>query len=119
MTNGGWESLITASAAVFQHDLSKLKTAVEYILDCKPDLAVCTGDLTSSGQPGEFERVKEILKPLIDSDVPLVYTPGNHDCYVRRPWCVRAMKETVFEVNQKRFTFDDMPMPDLRVSLSE
>ena len=94
----------------FQHDLSKLEKAVRYILDAKPDLAVCTGDLTSSGQPGEFERVKEILKPLTDSAIPLVYTPGNHDCYVKRPWCVKAMKDAVHEVNQKRFTFDEMPL---------
>ena len=93
----------------FQHDLSKLEKAVEYILDTKPDLAVCTGDLTSSGQPGEFARVREILKPLVNSQVPLVYTPGNHDCYVNRSWCVKAMKDTVREVNQQRFAFDDMP----------
>ena len=93
----------------FQHDLSKLEKAVGYILDSKPDLAVCTGDLTSSGQPGEFERVKAILAPLVNSSIPLVYTPGNHDCYVKRPWCVKAVKDAVFEVNQKRFTFEDMP----------
>lgn len=93
----------------FQHDLSKLEKAVAHILDVKPDLAVCTGDLTSTGQPGEFERVKKILAPLVDSGVPLVYTPGNHDCYVKRPWCVKAMKDAVNEVNQKRFTFDEMP----------
>ena len=93
----------------FQHDLSKLEKAVEYILDTKPDLAVCTGDLTSSGQPGEFSRVREILKPLVNSQTPLVYTPGNHDCYVNRSWCVKAMKDTVHEVNQQRFAFDEMP----------
>lgn len=93
----------------FQHDLSKLEKAVAYILDCKPDLAVCTGDLTSSGQPGEFGRVRQILKPLVDSSIPLVYSPGNHDCYVKRPWCVQAMKECVYEVNQGRFSFDEMP----------
>ena len=93
----------------FQHDLSKLEKAVEYILDTRPDLAVCTGDLTSSGQPGEFARVREILKPLVNSQVPLVYTPGNHDCYVNRSWCVKAMKDTVHEVNQQRFAFDEMP----------
>ena len=93
----------------FQHDLSKLEKAVGYILDSKPDLAVCTGDLTSSGQPGEFERVKAILAPLVNSSIPLVYTPGNHDCYVKRPWCVKAVKDAVYEVNQKRFTFEDMP----------
>ena len=79
----------------FQHDLSKLHRAVEYILDTRPDVAVCTGDLTSAGQPGEFARVLEILRPLQNSGVPLLYTPGNHDCYVRRPRCVAAVKNAV------------------------
>ena len=34
----------------FRHDLSKLQTAVEYILDVKPDAAVCTGELTNAGK---------------------------------------------------------------------
>ena len=93
----------------FRHDLSKLQNAVDYILDVKPDVAVCTGDLTSAGQPGEFSRVLEILKPLRDSDIPLLYTPGNHDCYVRRPWCVKAVKEAVEYLSCGRYTFDGMP----------
>ena len=36
----------------FRHDMTKLEKAVRYILDTKPDVAVCTGDLTSTGQPG-------------------------------------------------------------------
>ncbi|UKI34151.1 MAG: metallophosphoesterase [Lentisphaeria bacterium] len=36
----------------FRHDMTKLENAVRYILDTKPDVAVCTGDLTSTGQPG-------------------------------------------------------------------
>ena len=34
----------------FRHDMSKLKKAVDYILDVKPDVAVCTGDLTRCGR---------------------------------------------------------------------
>jgi 3',5'-cyclic AMP phosphodiesterase CpdA len=93
----------------FRHDLSKLQKAVNYILDVKPDVAVCTGDLTSAGQPGEFARVLEILKPLRNSGIPLIYTPGNHDCYVRRPWCVKAVKDAVEYLSNGRYTFDDMP----------
>ena len=94
----------------FRHDLSKLQTAVEYILDTRPDVAVCTGDLTSAGQPGEFSRVLEILKPLRDSDIPLIYTPGNHDCYVTRPQCVKAVKDAVEYLAKGRYTFDSMPV---------
>jgi len=93
----------------FQHDLSKLQKAVDRIMELKPDLAVCTGDLTSSGQPGEFAKVHEIMKPLADSSIPLVYTPGNHDCYVRRTSCVKAVNEAFYEYNQHRFRFDELP----------
>lgn len=94
----------------FRHDLSKLSRAVEYIMDTRPDVAVCTGDLTSAGQPSEFAKVLEILKPLQQSDIPLLYTPGNHDCYVRRPQCVAAMKDAVRFMSQNRYTFDDLPL---------
>lgn len=93
----------------FRHDLSHLTRAVEYILDTKPDIAVCTGDLTSAGQPGEFEKVLKIIKPLYQSDIPLFYTPGNHDCYVRRSKCVDAVKNAVEVMSQKKYTFDTMP----------
>ncbi len=93
----------------FRHDLRKLKTAVECILDTRPEVAVCTGDLTSSGQPGEFERVLDILAPLGGSGIPLLYLPGNHDCYVRRPQCVAAMKNAVDRLSGTDYCFDDLP----------
>jgi len=94
----------------FKHDLKKLENAVSYILDTRPDVAVCTGDLTSSGQPGEFEKVRGILAPLRDSAVPLIYLPGNHDCYVPRPRCVAAMKGMVDYLANGRYTFDALPI---------
>lgn len=93
----------------FRHDLSHLNRAVEYILDARPDVAVCTGDLTSAGQPGEFEKVLKIIKPLYESDIPLFYTPGNHDCYVRRLKCVTAVKNAVEIMSQGKYGFDMMP----------
>ncbi|MBN2640094.1 MAG: metallophosphoesterase [Victivallales bacterium] len=94
----------------FQHDLNKLHTAVDYILAEKPDLAVCTGDLTSTGQPGEFEKVKVILKRIVESDVPLFFVPGNHDFYVYRKRCVNAMKYMVKYLNQGKYDFDRLPV---------
>ncbi len=93
----------------FRHDLSRLEKAVEYILDNKPDVVVCTGDLTSSGQPGEFEKVRPLLAPLRDSTIPLFYLPGNHDCYVRRPKCVNAVREMVEYLSRGDFRFTDLP----------
>ncbi|MBE6364675.1 MAG: hypothetical protein E7053_02850 [Lentisphaerae bacterium] len=93
----------------FRHDLSHLAKAVEYIMDTKPDVAVCTGDLTSAGQPGEFVKVLEIIKPLYSSNIPLIYTPGNHDCYVKRKKCVEAVKNAVQVMSQNKYTFDSFP----------
>lgn len=94
----------------FRHDLSHLSKAVEYIMDTRPDIAICTGDLTSAGQPGEFDKVLRIIKPLCDSDIPLIYTPGNHDCYVTRPKCVAAMKKAVSIMSQEKYSFEHLPL---------
>jgi 3',5'-cyclic AMP phosphodiesterase CpdA len=94
----------------FRHDLSKLEKAVDYIMSTRPDVAVCTGDLTSAGQPGEFEKVRKVLDVLRNSDIPLIYMPGNHDCYVKRPKCVRAMKDMVEYLSRGRYTFDALPV---------
>lgn len=93
----------------FRHDLKLLEKAVEYILAVKPDAAVCTGDLTSTGQPGEFEKTLNILEPLRRSGIPLIYMPGNHDCYVKRPKCVQAMKNAVRQLNGDEYNFDSLP----------
>lgn len=94
----------------FQHDLTLLEKAVDYILEKKPDLAVCTGDITSTGQPGEFKKSLDILAPLAESGIPLVYVPGNHDYYVKNKKCVNAMKSAFDFLNQGRFSFDSLPV---------
>lgn len=93
----------------FRHDLKLLEKAVGYILCEKPDVAVCTGDLTSTGQAGEFKRTLDILEPLRASNIPVIYLPGNHDCYVKRPKCVNAMKDAVRMLNGDDYAFDKLP----------
>ena len=94
----------------FKHDLGRLEKAVDHILASRPDVAVCTGDLTSTGQPGEFARVLEILEPLRRSDIPLLYMPGNHDCYVKVPKCVDAVNAAVEHLSRGEYKFADMPL---------
>ena len=94
----------------FRFNLKRLETLVRYIIANPVDLVVCTGDLTSTGQPGEFNTIKEILQPLRDSNIPIIYTPGNHDCYVKRDKCVKAMEEMVEYLSRGRYRFSDMPV---------
>jgi 3',5'-cyclic-AMP phosphodiesterase len=45
-------------------------------LDPAPDAVIVTGDLTQLGEPGEYDRVRELLAPL---EMPVHTLPGNHD----------------------------------------
>lgn len=95
----------------YQHDLSLLEKAVNYILANRPDVAVCTGDLTSTGQPGEFKKVLKLMEKLYDSDIPVIYVPGNHDYYVHNKRCVQAMKDAFAYLNHHlHINFDDLPV---------
>lgn len=92
------------------HKMERLAKCVEIILQEKPDIAICTGDLTSVGQPSEFDECIEILNPLIDSDIPLLYVPGNHDRYVKSKSCDSAMRAAVSKLNNSfKLSFDDLP----------
>lgn len=93
----------------FRHNLDLLKRAVAYILEIRPEVVVCTGDLTSTGQPGEFARVLAILEPLRAAQIPFFYLPGNHDCYVKRPSCVRAVRAAVERLNVPPLRFEELP----------
>ncbi len=94
----------------FKFDLSRLEQAVAYAVASQVDVAVCTGDLTSTGQPGEFDKIRQILQPLRDSGIPILYTPGNHDCYVKRPKCVKAMLDMVEYLSCESYKFSDFPV---------
>ena len=45
-------------------------------IDPAPVAVLLTGDLTYDGNPGEYERVRELLEPL---EMPVHPIPGNHD----------------------------------------
>ena len=84
------------NGAIFRRHAYKqerLEKAVPMILNEKPDVIVFTGDATTCSQPEEFEKTLNLLQPLIKSGIPILYTPGNHDCYVRNPKCVDALRE--------------------------
>lgn len=93
------------------HKMERLERCVDYILQEQPDIAICTGDLTSVGQPSEFKLTLSILKPLIESDIPLIYTPGNHDRYVKSKKCYTALL-SAFEILNKKLeiTFESLPV---------
>ena len=75
------------------HDQAYTELAVERILQERPAAAIFTGDATSTGQKSEFDAAWKIFKPLAESDIPLIYVPGNHDVYVKDRRCQMALCE--------------------------
>lgn len=50
----------------------------------RPDVVVCSGDLTQRAKTREFELARRTLDRF--GDVPIVVTPGNHDVPLYRVW---------------------------------
>jgi Icc protein len=57
---------------------TQLERAVQHLcrMEPRPDVVLCTGDLVNDGQPEEYARLAELLKPL---PMPWYAIPGNHD----------------------------------------
>ena len=92
-----------------RYDQSRIAPAVEYILAEKPDLTLFTGDATSCGQRGEFLRALKDFKPILESSLPFVYIPGNHDAYVKDPECRKALEDFTFAMNREKRTLAEYP----------
>lgn len=92
-----------------QHDDDLLDRAIHFIVESKPDGVVFTGDVVSTADPREFERALPHYQPLIDSGIPVICAPGNHDLYVKAKDCHTAMKQFY-----ARLTRDDCSGPACR-----
>ena len=90
----------------------RLEAAIPMILREKPDIIVFTGDATTCSQPEEFEKALQIMKPLTDSGIPILYTPGNHDCYVRNKKCTDALRNFRITLTGSDKAPDKVETPD-------
>ena len=92
-----------------RYDRNFLPRAIDFILNDPPDLALFTGDAVSCGQPGEFGRALKLFQPLIDSGIPLIYIPGNHDTYVRDRSCRKALEDFTLAMSRGKYPLDSYP----------
>ena len=106
--------------------MEHIDAAVRTILDSlRPDLAIFTGDAVSTSDPREFEAALKRLRPLVDSGIPILFSPGNHDRYVRDRACREAFERFraeltkhcpmalpgVYETPELRFVVTDCARP--------
>ena len=73
--------------------MERIDAAVRTILNSlRPDLVVFPGDTVSTSDPREFDTALNRLRPLVDSGIPILFSPGNHDRYVRDLACRDAFE---------------------------
>ncbi len=90
--------------------------ALDHIACLKPELVLCTGDLTCVGSPEEHAAGEAMLEPLRRlCGNRFLFLPGNHDAYVRAPECRAALEETFRRLNGGRWELGDLPV-EWRVS---
>jgi len=93
-----------------RHDQELLGAMVKKILEISPDIVFCTGDVTTDGEPSEFDICKKILSPLVDNKkFEFYYIPGNHDYYVNDKTCHDALKNAFHYLNRGRVELDKLP----------
>ena len=81
--------------------MERVDAAVRTILDSlRPGLAIFTGDAVSTSDPREFDAALNQLRPLVDSGMPVLFSPGNHDRYVRDRACREAFERFRVELTK-------------------
>ncbi|QDU33455.1 3',5'-cyclic adenosine monophosphate phosphodiesterase CpdA [Poriferisphaera corsica] len=65
----------------FNHGL--LHPLMDKIREIKPEMVLCSGDVTTTSLESEFSDIAKFLKPL-SKEIPTVVVPGNHDRYTFR-----------------------------------
>jgi 3',5'-cyclic-AMP phosphodiesterase len=63
-----------------RHSAKLAKGLLDALREVDVDHLVVTGDLTFSGEPREFERAADLLRPFADAE-KLTVVPGNHDVW--------------------------------------
>jgi 3',5'-cyclic AMP phosphodiesterase CpdA len=69
---------VGATAQPGDQSATQLQRAVDHLvqLPAAPDVVIITGDCADSGGAAEYERLRELLRPLT---MPVYVIPGNHD----------------------------------------
>jgi len=93
------------------HEWRHVADAVQQIRLLSPDIVVCTGDITTLGEPAEFETALEALRPLIeDHRFELIYVPGNHDAYTAREASQQALADAFSRLNRGKWQLSELPV---------
>lgn len=88
-----------------------LDRALVEIEALRPELVLCTGDITSVGSPEELDAACDLLEPLRAAFGPrFAFLPGNHDAYVAAADCRAALARAFARLNGGRWALSELPV---------
>ncbi len=88
-----------------------MERALVQIEALKPEIVLCTGDISAVGSPEELHAGGALLEPLRRAfGERFAYVPGNHDAYVTAAPCRRALEEAFDHLNRGRWRLDSLPV---------
>jgi len=88
----GLSNLYLFRRRTFAHE--RLHELFEQVAALKPDLILCSGDLTSTSLEIEFQDVMTYFEPLA-REFPIIMVPGNHDRYTFRSARTKRMEHVL------------------------
>lgn len=87
-----------------------LDKALEVIKQEKPDYVINTGDLTSTGEPSEFQEALSRLAPVTESqETDFLNVPGNHDFYTKNQTAAASRLKTYNLLNRGKYPLEKFP----------
>ncbi|WP_248959064.1 phosphodiester glycosidase family protein [Sphaerisporangium perillae] len=113
---------VSAAAGPSSFAAQQAAAALRQAVAAKPDFILINGDFVDSNAPADFAFAEQILKDNVPADIPVHWTPGNHESGATATGTLDAFLATgrpahqVFDHKGTRFVLMNTTLGGLRIS---
>jgi hypothetical protein len=114
---------VSASAGLNSFSGRQAAVALEQAVAAKPDFILINGDFVDNNSPADFELANGLLRDHVPSDLPVYWTPGNHEAGLSATGGLDVFltatgrpNRMVFDHKGTRFILMDSHTGDMRTS---
>ncbi|MFD0136012.1 phosphodiester glycosidase family protein [Streptomyces sp. NPDC127159] len=114
---------ISAAAGLNSFSGRQAAIALDQVVAAEPDFILINGDFVDNNNPADFELANGLLRDHVPSDLPVYWTPGNHEAGLSSSGGLEAFlaatgrpNKEVFDHKGTRFILLDSHTGDMRTS---